>query len=100
MDYPHPKVNIINGELDLSDAYDVGMGEWDKVTIAYGYQDFPAGVDEAEALNDILEQAHEDGLKYISDSDARPQGGAHPYASSVGLWYGCRISAFSYFRSS
>ena len=33
MDYPHPKVNIINGELDLSDAYDVGMGEWDKVTL-------------------------------------------------------------------
>ena len=91
MDYPHPKVNIINGELDLSDAYDVGMGEWDKVTIAYGYQDFPAGVDEAEALNDILEQAHEDGLKYISDSDARPQGGAHPYAH---LWdYGTDVES-------
>ncbi len=83
MDYPHPKVDIKNGELDLSDAYDTGMGDWDKVTIAFGYQDFPDGVDEAEALNEILENAHSEGLKYISDSDARPQGGAHPFAH---LW--------------
>ncbi len=91
MDYPHPKVDIVNGELDLSDAYDVGMGEWDKVTIAFGYQDFPDGVDEAEALNEILEQAHSDGLRYISDNDARPQGGAHPTAH---LWdYGTDVES-------
>jgi hypothetical protein len=83
MDYPHPKVDIKNGKLDLSDAYDTGMGEWDKVTIAFGYQDFPDNVDESEALNKILEDAHSRGLKYISDNDARPQGGAHPYAH---LW--------------
>lgn len=83
MDYPHPKVDIKNGKLDLSDAYDDGIGEWDKVTIAFGYQDFPEGTNEEEALNEILENAHERGLKYISDSDARPQGGAHPYAH---LW--------------
>ncbi len=83
MDYPHPKVDIVNGELSLDDAYDVGIGDWDKVTIAFGYQDFPEGTNEAEALNEILENAHSRGLKYISDSDARPQGGAHPYAH---LW--------------
>lgn len=83
MDYPHPKVDIKNGELDLSDAYDVGIGDWDVVTIKFGYQDFPSGINEKEALNKILEEAHLDGLKYISDSDARPQGGAHPYAH---LW--------------
>lgn len=90
MDYPHPKVDINNGTLDLSDAYDTGIGEWDKVTIAFGYQDFPEGIDEAEALNEILENAHNRGLKYISDNDARPQGGAHPYAH---LWeYGSDVS--------
>jgi len=83
MDYPHPKVDIKNGELDLSDAYDVGIGDWDIVTIKFGYQDFSNGINEKEALNKILEAAHLDGLKYISDSDARPQGGAHPYAH---LW--------------
>lgn len=83
MDYPHPKVNINNGKLDLSDAYDDKIGAWDDVTIAFGYQDFPDGTDEKAALNKILEDAHSAGLKYISDSDARPQGGAHPYAH---LW--------------
>ncbi len=83
MDYPHPKVTIKNGKIDISDAYDVGMGEWDNVTIAFGYQDFPKGTDEKAELNKILENATSKGLKYISDSDARPQGGAHPYAH---LW--------------
>tara|TARA_R110002096_G_scaffold172757_3_gene346679 strand:+ start:9051 stop:11462 length:2412 start_codon:yes stop_codon:yes gene_type:complete len=83
MDYPHPKVSIKNGKIDISEAYDVGMGEWDNVTIAFGYQDFPKGVDEKVELNKILEDATSNGLKYISDSDARPQGGAHPYAH---LW--------------
>ncbi len=44
MDYPHPleKLNA-DGTIDLSDAYAVGIGDWDKVAIAYGYQDFPQG---------------------------------------------------------
>ena len=83
MDYPHPKVDIINGELNLDDAYDTAIGDWDKVTIAYGYQDFPDNVDEKKALNELLEQVHARGLDYISDNDARPQGGAHPTAH---LW--------------
>jgi hypothetical protein len=83
MDYPHPKVDIIDGELNLDDAYDTAIGDWDKVTIAYGYQDFPDNVDETMALNELLEQVHARGLDYISDNDARPQGGAHPTAH---LW--------------
>jgi len=83
MDYPHPKVDIVDGELNLDDAYDTAIGDWDKVTIAYGYQDFPDNVDETKALNELLEQAHARGLDYISDNDARPQGGSHPTAH---LW--------------
>jgi hypothetical protein len=83
MDYPHPKVDIIDGELNLDDAYDTAIGDWDKVTIAYGYQDFPDNVDEPKALNELLEQTHARGLDYISDNDARPQGGSHPTAH---LW--------------
>lgn len=83
MDYPHPKVDIKDGELSLDDAYDTGIGEWDKITIRYGYSDFSEEVDEQQELNSILEEATKRGLKYISDNDARPQGGAHPYAH---LW--------------
>lgn len=83
MDYPHPQATLQNGRISLAGAYATGMGAWDKMAIAYGYQDFPEGTDENTALNQILEDAYDSGLKYISDQDARPQGGAHPYAH---LW--------------
>ena len=54
MDYPHPWVTLnSDGSLDYSEVYEVGMGEWDYVAIAYGYQDYPRGVNEAEALQKI-----------------------------------------------
>lgn len=84
MDYPHPYITLDSeGELDFEDAYDDKIGEWDKRTVLYGYQDFAKGTDEAKALGDILAENNRMGLKYISDSDARPIGGAHPYAH---LW--------------
>jgi hypothetical protein len=83
MDYPNPKAELIDGKIDLSNPYGVGIGDWDKVAVAYGYQDFPKGTNEDKALNKIIENAYASGLKYISDSDARPQSGAHPYAH---LW--------------
>lgn len=84
MDYPYPLVKINeDGSLDLSQAYDEGIGEWDKVAIAYGYQDFAQGVNKREALAQILQDAISKGLIFISDEDARPAGGAHPLAH---LW--------------
>ncbi len=83
MDYPHPKIKITNGQIDLSDAYDQKIGAWDKVSITYGYQDFPEGVNEQEELEQIIQTSLKDGLTFLSDQDARPQGGAHPFAH---LW--------------
>jgi hypothetical protein len=84
MDYPHPNIQIVDGKLDLSHAYDQKIGEWDKMAILYGYQDFPASVNEKEGLQKIIETAYtEKGLSFISDQDARPQGSAHPRAH---LW--------------
>ncbi|KPM33242.1 Hypothetical protein I595_145 [Croceitalea dokdonensis DOKDO 023] len=77
MDYPHPQFRIKRGEIDFSDAYATGIGDWDKVTVAYSYTDFPDGTNEREGLNAILKKAQDDGLRYISDQDARPMGGAH-----------------------
>lgn len=84
MDYPHPYVKIGPGNtLDLSDAYATDIGEWDKISVAFGYQDFPDGTDEAAALEAIIQDGIKRGLILISDQDARPAGGAHPKAH---LW--------------
>ncbi len=57
MDYPPPVVMVgADGVPDLSQAYATGIGEWDKVSITWGYSDFPAGADEHAALNKILER--------------------------------------------
>ena len=81
MDYPHPKLRLTDSGIDFSDAYAVGIGEWDKVTVAYSYQDFPEN--EEKSLKKILDDAFAKGLRYISDADARPKGSAHAYAH---LW--------------
>lgn len=83
MDYPHPLVKLKDGKIDLSDAYDDKIGAWDKVAVEYGYQDFPEGINEEKALNNIIQYGLSEGLSFLSDQDARPQGGAHPYAH---LW--------------
>jgi hypothetical protein len=84
MDYPHPLVKLDqNGEIDLSDAYDNEIGEWDKVAIKYGYQQFPTNVNMDTALTEIIQDHLSTGLIFISDDDARSAGGAHPLAH---LW--------------
>ena len=83
MDYPHPLVDIKDDEIVFDDAYDTGIGEWDKVTVAYSYSDFKIDEDEGYELNKILENSTKDGLRFITDYDARSVDGSHAYAH---LW--------------
>lgn len=84
MDYPPPTVGVgADGRPDVSDAYAVGIGEWDKVSIAYGYSDLSQQKDETAALDKILADAFSRGLLYLTDQDARPLGSASPIAH---LW--------------
>ncbi len=78
MDYPHPTVKLTDGKIDLSDAYAMGIGEFDKMAIRWGYEQFPEGVDEKKALNDMAKQLISAGYKFLSDGDARPDGSVHP----------------------
>ncbi len=79
MDYPFPLVRITeDGELDLSDAYDVGIGAWDKRTVLYAYADFADGVDRAAARREIMDETLAQGFKYVGDSDSRSAGTSHP----------------------
>lgn len=84
MDYPAPYAVLgESGEIDLDAAYTTGVGEWDKVAIAYGYVQPMPDESEQELLSAILQKAWAQGLQYITDADARPTGAAHPLAN---LW--------------
>ncbi len=84
MDYPHPLVRInASGAIDLSQAYDNKIGEWDKIAINWGYRQYNKGQDETAALDKIMDEATARGMLFISDRDARAPGGPHPGAH---LW--------------
>lgn len=74
MDYPHPYIQLDAAGLpDLSKAYTEGIGEWDKLSIAWGYaQNGPA------ERNLMLANAARGGLVFLTDQDARPASSAHP----------------------
>jgi hypothetical protein len=62
-DYPFPKIQIDkNGHLDLTHAYDNGMGAWDKLVIDYTYKEFPPGTTAAQEQGG-LEKIIQDGVK-------------------------------------
>ncbi len=78
MDYPHPLVDQVNGKVTINPAYTLEIGEYDKVSILWGYQDFPDGVDEKKELNQIIRRAQARGLGFLTDQDGRPEGSVHP----------------------
>lgn len=83
MDYPHPLIEFNNGQVSLANAYDDGIGAWDKEAITWGYQDFPDNVDEDKALDELIEGQYKKNLYFITDSDSRPIGSSHPQSH---LW--------------
>jgi hypothetical protein len=84
MDYPHPMITLdADGKPDVTHAYTVGVGAWDKAAIAYGYTQFPAETDVHSALDAMIDSDIAHGLVYLTDEDARPLGSASPRAH---LW--------------
>jgi hypothetical protein len=84
MDYPPPRIQITpTGELDFSDAYQVGVGSWDKFIVKWLYTQVPPGADEAKALDAIVRDGYAQGLRFVADNNARPIGSAQPWGN---LW--------------
>jgi hypothetical protein len=78
MDYPHPQFDITDGKITVNNPYREGLGEWDNYAIAFGYADYSPS-----QLNQLVQDAKQQGLEYMADQDARPQGGV----SAIGhLW--------------
>jgi hypothetical protein len=80
MDYPAPRVKLTNGKVDLSDAYGVGIGVWDRFTVDWLYGDVPAGAAGKQAL---AAKAANNKLRYITDVDSRGAASGQPWGA---LW--------------
>jgi len=83
MDYPHPLIYKTKDDFDFNQAYSVGIGEWDKRAITYGYSYPLKNQSETDYLYGLIDINKKDGLLYITDQDARPAGGLHAFAH---LW--------------
>ena len=83
MDYPSPLVKIVDGKLDLSDAYATGVGPYDIFAIRYAYTQFAPGANEDAELDKMIRDAESANppMLFIKDADARPVSSAHPLAS-------------------
>ena len=57
-----------DGSIDLSQAYQARIGDWDKVAINYGYRELPARRRDGGAAK-ILDDAWEQDLRYMTNQD-------------------------------
>ena len=83
MDYPPPRVRLNGaGEIDISAAYDIGPGEYDILSLRWGYGIFPPA-SEADSLRAIVAEGLRKNLLFLSDADARPDYASDPRTN---LW--------------
>lgn len=67
MDYPGPLIKLVNGAIDLSEAFRNGPGAYDSIAIRYAYTEFQS--DEAAGLQGIVQEAMRRGIKFNADGD-------------------------------
>jgi hypothetical protein len=82
MDYPAPRIKIVAGAFDFTDAYKVGIGSWDRFAIRWLYDESPAA-DQNAALDTIVREGYAHGMRFVADADARPAGSSNPWGA---LW--------------
>lgn len=78
MDYPPPRLRVdASGNIDLSQAYAQGPGDYDVWAIHWGYGIFPPGT-EQDSLRAIIAEGLKKGYLFLSDADARPDFASDP----------------------
>jgi hypothetical protein len=83
MDYPAPRLMLdAKGNVDVSQAYAMGPGDYDVWAIHWGYGIFPAAT-EADSLRAIMAEGLKKGYLYLTDQDARPDYSSDPRTN---LW--------------
>jgi hypothetical protein len=71
MEYPSPRLKLTaDDKIDLSDAYENQIGDYDKFTVRYSYTPLPAPGEKA-GLDAIIKEMRTKGLVYTPGSDPR-----------------------------
>ncbi len=83
MDYPAPLARVEGDSISLREAYDTGVERWDVKALQYAYARPGPNQTEAALLDSLVRAAEREGLRYVTDADARPAGAAHPKGN---LW--------------
>jgi len=81
MDYPGPRIRLVNGKIDLSDAYAKSGGAWDDFTVDWLYGQPAPGVDPDAAAREKALAVQAKGLRFVTDIDGRAPDTPSPWGS-------------------
>jgi hypothetical protein len=70
MEYPSPRIKLINGKVDLTDAYEKEIGAYDIMMVRYAYTEF-APEKEKAGLDGIIRDMRKQGLLFTPSTDPR-----------------------------
>lgn len=81
MDYPPPRIKLVGGAIDLSDAYAKGGGAWDDFIVDWLYGQPAPGIDPDAAARQKALAVQARGLRYVTDVDGRAPDTPSPWGS-------------------
>jgi Met-zincin/Domain of unknown function (DUF5117) len=70
MEYPSPRIKVVGGKIDLTDAYQKQIGAYDIITVRYAYSVFPAEREKA-GLDNIIKDMRKQCLTFTPTTDPR-----------------------------
>ena len=85
MEYPTPRVKVVNGRLDLSESFERGTGAYDDLMARYAYTEFPTGKEQA-GLEAIIAEMRAKNILFVPSTDPR------------WVWYDDRATPTEYLR--
>lgn len=85
MEYPTPRVRVVDGRLELADAFSRSIGAYDEFMARYAYSELPREKEEA-GLNAIIAEMRAKNILFVPSTDPR------------WVWYDDRSTPSEYLR--
>ena len=70
MEYPSPRIKLVNGQIDVHDAFQRDIGEYDKYMVRYAYSQFSPEREQAE-LDALIKEMRSKGILFTPSADPR-----------------------------